>query len=148
MTIPAFIVSILGYVFGAGGLLAFFIQLRNTKHTENEDAVDNWHDLYSATLENVKSVLAENKDLKQQISDMQTKIIELTVELENYKRFDRYVTELEVYINSLLHVIQPLVSSSAFKKLQASKPTRSTLDTEAVMNDISSKNEDDSTKTK
>lgn len=130
------IITILGYIFGAGGLLAFLIQWRAAKHTESQDAVENWHQLYTATLQNITRVETENTQLKQQLADLQTKIISLTVELEGYKRFERYVAELEVYSNTLLHVIEPLVSKSAYKKLQASKPIRVQLDAEDILDNV------------
>lgn len=137
MTTQSFIISILGYVFGAGGLLAFFIQLRNAKHVEHKDAVEDWHQLYTATLENVTRVETENRELRGQITDMQNKILQLTIELEGYKRFERYVTEQEVYINNLLHVVEPLVSDDAYKRLEATRPVRIKIDTDDIV-DLSS----------
>ena len=83
------IIAILGYVFGAGGLLTFVLSWKNANHTEDQDAVSNWQQLYNATVANVNRVEAENKQLKEDLQDLQTKILELTVELEGYKRFER-----------------------------------------------------------
>ena len=136
------IIAILGYVFGAGGLLAFLLNWKNSNHTEDQDAVSNWQPLYNATVANVNRVEAENKQLKEDLQDLQTKILELTVELEGYKRFERYVAELEVYSSSLLHVIEPLVSPSAYKRLEASKPIRVKVNADDVLESLHVRNDE------
>lgn len=143
---PETFIAILGYVFGAGGLLAFILNWKNAKHTEGQDAVANWQQLYNATKENVNKVENENAQLKEDIEAMQKQILELTIELEGYKRFERYVAELEVYSNSLLHVIEPLVSPTAYKRLEASKPIRVKVDAEEVLESLHVRNDEEDNK--
>lgn len=141
MTTAQLVTTILSYVVGAGGLLAFIIQWATLRKDNKKDTVETWQGLYEKMQESSNKYEAANEKLREEVDELHRKVFSLTVDLEGYKHFERYVAELEVYSSSLLSVIEPLVSEESFKKLKAAKPVRVKVKPDAILgNDSTKKN--------
>ena len=121
------IISVLGYVFGAGGILSFIVSMRTLHNASNKDAAEAWQSLYTAMEEKVAAQRSENDALRTTVDDLRLQVTTLRLELEGYKRFEKYVGDLEYYNSQLLDTVKPLVTQEAYKQLKARKPLRTTI---------------------
>lgn len=130
MEFTTIIQTVLTLLVGAGGcgLLTFFLNKRTQKHTENKDAITAWQELYKESKASLERLTEKNQVLSEQVASLQVKVNTLTIELENYRRFERYVAELELFNQTLLNTVKPLVTDDTYKRLEASKPIRVVLD--------------------
>ena len=66
----------------------------------------------------------ENKQLHTEIFALKKTVNELTIELQNYKKYDTYINELEKYVEHLLHTSKGLLNEESYKNLCAKRPRR------------------------
>lgn len=123
-TILSITAAVLGALFGGGGVLVYL----NTRQKNNTDSLvssaSEWKKLYDEMHERLDEQEAKNKKLKDQVDSLHIDIQRLTIELEGYRKFDRYTDELEAYVNTLLNAVKPVLSETAFNMLESQRPVR------------------------
>ena len=123
-TIITLISSILSLFIGGGGVFAYLSSKNKLKQTAHESAVAEWKELYDEMRKRLDEQEKENDKLKDEVNQLKQSIVLLTNELQNYKKYDSYINELEKYIEHLMHVIKGVSSEDAYKNLNAKRPIK------------------------
>ena len=120
----AIITSLVSILAGGGGVFAFFNTKKKNNMSEQELAVAEWKDLYDEMRSRLDEQEKENNKLKNELFELKESINKLTIELENYKKYDSYINELEKYVEHLLHIIKSVNSEDAYRNVMAKKPQK------------------------
>ena len=120
----AIITGIISLIAGGGGVFAYLSSRQKAKQTAHDSAVSEWKDLYDEMKDRLDSQERENKNLRNEITSLKETVNKLTIELQNYKKYDTYIYELEKYVDHLLHSAQSMVNEEAYKNLCSKRPRR------------------------
>ena len=124
----ALITGLVSLLAGGGGVFAFFNSRQKSKQSEHESTVSEWKALYDEMKTRLDEQEDQNKKLHDDIFKLKETVNNLTIELQNYKKYDSYINELEKYVEHLLHIIKGVSSEDAYRNLNAKKPRRTILD--------------------
>jgi len=122
----AVITGVVTLIAGGGGVFAFLTSKQKTKQDAHESAVTEWKELYDEMRSRLDEQEKENDKLRDEIHSLKESVNKLTIELQNYKKYDTYINELEKYVEHLLHTAKSLINEEAYRNLCAKKPRRST----------------------
>ena len=116
--------GIVSLIAGGGGVFAYLSSRQKAKQTAHESAVSEWKELYDEMKDRLDNQEKENKKLRDEISSLKQTVNNLTIELQNYKKYDTYINELEKYADHVLHTVKGLVNENAYKNLCSKRPKR------------------------
>lgn len=122
--IIAIITGVVSLVAGGSGVFAYLNSKQKAKQTAHESAVSEWKELYDEMKKRLDSQEEENRRLHNEISSLKQTVNNLTIELQNYKKYDTYINELEKYVDHLLHTTKSLVNEDAYRNLCSKRPRR------------------------
>lgn len=122
--VTVIITSLVTLFAGGGGILAFISTRKKQQSSDKSSSVLEWKTLYDEMKQRLDDQEEDNNRLREDVITLKQEISKLNIELNTYKRFDIYVREMEIYIDSLLAAIKPLISDSAYQQLQNKKPQR------------------------
>lgn len=122
--IIAVITGIISLFAGGGGVFAYLNSKEKTKQNQHDSAIAEWKDLYDEMKKRLDAQEDENKKLSSEIFELKQTVNNLTIELQNYKKYDTYIIELEKYVDHLLHTSKTLVSEEAYRNMCAKRPKR------------------------
>ena len=120
----AIITGIVSLIAGGGGVFAYLSSRQKAKQTAHDSAVSEWKELYDEMKDRLDSQEEENKRLRDEILSLKQTVNNLTIELQNYKKYDTYINELEKYVDHLLHNAKSMVNEDAYRNLCAKRPRR------------------------
>ena len=120
----AVITGIFSLIAGGSGVFAYLSSRQKAKQSAHESAVSEWKELYDEMKDRLDSQEEENKRLHNEILSLKQTVNNLTIELQNYKKYDTYINELEKYVDNVLHASKALLNEDAYKTLQAKRPRR------------------------
>lgn len=120
----AIITGLVGLFSGGGGIFAYINHKQKTKQDAHDSAVSEWKELYDEMKRRLDAQEDENQKLKDEIFELRQSITSLNIELQNYKKYDTYINNLEKYIDNLLHVCEGTFSEDAYKNIKAKRPQR------------------------
>lgn len=120
------LIAVLGLLGGSGGVFAFINAHQKNKIEDRNSSADEWQQLYTEMKSRLDKQEKNNEALKRELSDLKSQIKALTTELEAYKKYDEYITDLEIYTNNLLTALKPLVAEEVYKSLAEKRPQRRT----------------------
>ena len=66
----------------------------------------------------------ENIQLREEVAKLKQTINELAIDLQNYKKYDSYIFELEKYVDHLLHTVKSAFSEDAYKNICNKRPIK------------------------
>lgn len=107
---------------GGGGIFAFITSRQKNNLDEHSSSVSEWQALYEEMKVRLDDQEKDNKELRAEVLKLREELSKLTIELNNYKKYDSYIKDLESYANYLLGAIKPLISDDAFKSINNKKP--------------------------
>lgn len=122
--IVAIITGVVSLIAGGGGVFAYLNSKQKAKQTAHESAVSEWKELYDEMKKRLDTQEEENRRLQGEISSLKQTVNNLTIELQNYKKYDTYINELEKYVDHLLHTTKSLVNEDAYRNLCSKRPRR------------------------
>ena len=122
--ITVIITSLVTLFVGGGGILTFINTRKKQQSSDKSSSVLEWKTLYDEMKQRLDNQEEDNNKLREDVITLKQEISKLNIELNTYKRFDVYVREMEIYIDSLLSAIKPLISDTAYRQLQNKKPQR------------------------
>lgn len=122
--IIAIITGVVSLVAGGSGVFAYLNSKQKAKQTAHESAVSEWKELYDEMKKRLDTQEEENRRLQSEISSLKQTVNNLTIELQNYKKYDTYINELEKYVDHLLHTTKSLVNEDAYRNLCSKRPRR------------------------
>ena len=122
--VVAIITGIISLIAGGGGVFAYLSSRQRAKQSAHESAVSEWKELYDEMKDRLDTQEQENKDLRNEILTLKQTVNNLTIELQNYKKYDTYINELEKYVDHLLHSAKSMLNEEAYKNLSAKRPRR------------------------
>lgn len=123
----AIVTGIVSLVAGGGGVFAYLSSRQRAKQTAHDSAVSEWKELYDEMKNRLDNQEEENKRLRDEIISLKQTVSNLTIELQNYKKYATYINELEKYVDHLLHTIKGLVNEDGYKNLCAKRPRKNVL---------------------
>lgn len=123
----AVITGIVSLIAGGSGVFVYFSNRDKTKLNAQELAVTEWKELYDEMRKRLDEQEEENKKLKNEIFELKESISKLNIDLQNYKKYDSYINELEKYIEHLLHTLKSLSTDEAYKNIKCKRPIKSVL---------------------
>ena len=118
------ITAIVTLLTGSGGLFAYLQYKKKASIEAEQSSAEEWHTLYNEMKERLEAQDLANKRLSEEVRELKVQLSRLTVELEGYKKFDHYVNELEVYTNTVLQALKPLVTEEAYDSILDKRPYR------------------------
>lgn len=124
MDVFEIIIALIGILGGSGGVFAFINAHHQNKIQDRNSSAEEWQELYKEMKERLDQQEATNRNLKQEITELKNQIRALTTELETYKKYDNYITSLEMYVKSVLNAMKPLVTADVYKSLCDKRPRR------------------------
>lgn len=124
----AIITGIVSIIAGGGGVFAYLKSKNKAKLDEHSMAVSEWKDLYDEMKERLDKQEKENEELKSELIVLKEEISKLTIELQNYKKYDTYINNLERYVEHLLHSFKTLATDEAYQNMLNKKPEKLKLD--------------------
>lgn len=110
---------------GAGGVFVYLNNKQKTKQDAHESAISEWKNLYDEMRKRLDEQEKENKDLRTELLQLKQHVNNLTIELQNYKKYDTYISELDKYVDHLLHTSKSLMTDEAYKNISSKRPRRS-----------------------
>lgn len=122
--IKVFITAIVSILAGGGGVFAYLSNKQKNKQQEHDTAVSEWKDLYDEMRKRLDMQEEENRNLRNELYRLKDDINVLSIELQNYKKYDTYINSLEKYIEQLLHSLKPLITDEAYKNLNTKRPQK------------------------
>ena len=122
--IIAIITGVVSLIAGGSGVFAYLTSKQKAKQIAHESAVSEWKELYDEMKKRLDSQEEENRRLQNEISSLKQTVNNLTIELQNYKKYDTYINELEKYVDHLLHTTKSLVNEDAYRNLCSKRPRR------------------------
>lgn len=122
--IIAIITGIISLFAGGGGVFAYLNAKEKAKQVQHDSAISEWKDLYDEMKKRLDAQEDENKKLSNEIFELKQTVNNLTIELQNYKKYDTYIIELEKYVDHLLHTAKSLVTEEAYKNMCVKRPKR------------------------
>lgn len=122
--IIAIITGVVSLVAGGGGVFAYLTSKQKAKQTAHDSAVSEWKELYDEMKDRLDSQEEENRRLHSEILSLKETVNNLTIELQNYKKYDTYINELEKYVDHLLHTAKSMVNEEAYRNLCSKRPRR------------------------
>ena len=122
--ITTIITSVVSLIAGGGGVFAYLNSKQKAKQTAHESAVSEWKELYDEMKTRLDTQEEENRHLRDEITSLKQTVNNLTIELQNYKKYDTYINELEKYVDHLLHTTKSLVNEDAYRNLCSKRPRR------------------------
>lgn len=120
------ITAIASILASGGGAFAYLKAKHKIKLNEHANAVSEWKELYDEMRGRLDKQEEENESLRNELIILKEEIGKLTIELQNYKKYDIYINNLEAYADQLLAVLKTLASHEAYQNLVAKKPVSST----------------------
>ena len=120
----ALITGLISLFAGGGGVFAYLTSKEKSKQSEHESSVLEWKALYDEMKERLDEQEDQNRKLCDDIFKLKETVNNLTIELQNYKKYDSYINELEKYVEHLLHTIKGVLSEDAYRNLNAKKPRK------------------------
>lgn len=120
----AIITSIVSLVAGGGGVFAYLSSRQKSKQIMHDSTVSEWKELYDEMKDRLDTQEEENKRLHDEIISLKETVNKLTIELQNYKKYDTYINELEKYVDHLLNTAKSMINDEAYKNLCAKRPRR------------------------
>lgn len=120
----AIITGIVSLLAGGGGVFAYLSSKQKAKQTAHDSAVSEWKELYDEMKERLDGQEEENRKLHSEILSLKQTVNNLTIELQNYKKYDTYINELEKYVDHLLHTAKSMVNEEAYRNLCSKRPRR------------------------
>lgn len=126
--IIAIITGIVSLCAGGGGVFAYLNSKEKIKQNQHDSAILEWKDLYDEMKKRLDDQEEENKKLSSEIFELKQTVNNLTVELQNYKKYDTYIIELDKYVDHLLHTTKSLVTEEAYRNMCAKRPKRNIYD--------------------
>jgi septal ring factor EnvC (AmiA/AmiB activator) len=120
----AIITGVVSLIAGGGGVFAYLSSRQKAKQSAHDSAVSEWKELYDEMKDRLDTQEQENKDLRNEILSLKQTVNNLTIELQNYKKYDTYINELEKYVDHLLHSAKSMVNEDAYRNLCAKRPRR------------------------
>ena len=118
------ITGVISLVAGGGGVFAYLNAKQKLKQTQHDSAISEWKELYDEMKKRLDSQENENKKLSNEIFELKKTVNNLTIELQNYKKYDTYIIELEKYVDHVLHTSKSLLSEDAYRNLCSKRPKR------------------------
>lgn len=118
------ITAILGAVFGGGGVFAYLTAMKKQKSADTTDAANEWKCLYETMRQRNEEQEQENKRLAADVEALKNQVLKLSAEIENYRRYDGYISDLESYNRLIMGVAGPLLTPESLEMLDAQKPIR------------------------
>lgn len=122
--IISIITGLVSLLAGGGGVFAYLTHRDKLKHKEHESSITEWKALYDEMKLRLDEQESENKKLKDELFELKQDINGLTLELQNYKKYDTYIFELEKYIDHVLHTSQSLLTLEAYTNLKGKRPVK------------------------
>lgn len=123
-SIISLVISALGIIFGGGGLFAYLSARAQNKVNERSSSVAEWKDLYDEMKARLDSQEEENEELRAKVAELIREIDSLREEIRNYKKYDKYMSKLEAYVETLLSAIKPMISEESYNSLIEKKPEK------------------------
>ncbi len=120
----AIITGVVSLVAGGGGVFAYLSSRQKAKQTAHDSAVSEWKELYDEMKDRLDNQEEENRQLRDEILALKQTVNNLTVELQNYKKYDTYINELEKYVDHLLHTAKSMINEDAYRNLCSKRPRR------------------------
>lgn len=117
---------IVSFCAGGGGLFAYLKYSKKMKNEDRKSSVSEWKELYDEMKERLDKQEEENEKLVKEIFELKEQVHALTIELANYKTYDKYINELEKYIDRILDGYKSLVSEEAYTHLANKRPVITT----------------------
>lgn len=111
---------------GSGGVFAFLQHKDKHKRAQHASSVSEWKELYDEMKDRLDKQEEENEKLVKEIFELKEQVHALTLELTNYKTYDKYINDLEKYIEHILDGYKSLVNEEAYKNICAKKPIKAT----------------------
>lgn len=121
----AIISGLVSLFVGAGGVFAYLSNKQKIKQNAHESAISEWKNLYDEMRKRLDEQEKENKDLRTELLQLKQHVNNLTIELQNYKKYDTYISELDKYVDHLLHTSKSLMTDEAYKNISSKRPRRS-----------------------
>lgn len=123
-TIAAIVTGVVSLICGGGGLFAYLSARAQNKVTERSSSVAEWKELYDEMKARLDSQEKENEELRDRVAELTQEISKLRIEVNNYKKYDKYVSKMEIYIDTLLSALKPLITSEAYESIVSKKPEK------------------------
>ena len=120
----AIITGIFSLIAGGGGVFAYLTSRQKAKQTAHDSAISEWKELYDEMKERLDEQEEKNQQLRDEITSLKQTVSNLTTELQNYKKYDTYINEMEKYVDNLLHTVKGMITEDAYKNLYSKKPIR------------------------
>lgn len=120
----AIVTGIVSVLAGGGGMFAYLTAKQKNKQDAHESAVSEWKDLYDEMRSRLDTQEQENVKLKRELFQLKESINKLNIELQNYKKYESYINDLEKYIDHLLHTIHTVSTEEAYINASKKRPMR------------------------
>lgn len=124
------VTAIVGAIAGGGGVLAFLNNRQQNKQNQHSSSITEWKELYDEMKLRLDEQERENDELRTEIFELRESVNKLTLELDNYKKYDSYINDLEKYVDHVLHTTQSLLNEEAYKNLCLKRPIRKFIEVE------------------
>ena len=118
------ITSIVSIICGGGGVLAFINAKQKNAHDDRASSVSEWKQLYDEMKKRLDEQEEENRKLRDELTELRSHIIDLKSELDRYKRYDKYMYELESYIDTVLPIVKSLSTDESYRTLIKKRPVK------------------------
>ncbi len=118
------ITSIVSIICGGGGVLAFINAKQKNAHDDRTSSVSEWKQLYDEMRRRLDEQEQENRRLRDELTELKSHIVDLKSELDRYKRYNKYIYELESYINTILSIIKSLATDESYRTLVKKRPMK------------------------
>lgn len=120
---------------GGVGAFSFFYNKKKLEIDDRTSSVSEWKELYDEMKGRLETQEEENKQLKKELGELKTQMLELQTDIANYKQYDGYIKDLEAYVDHLLHTLKTFISDSAYNEAKSKRPHRIEVSADALIHD-------------
>ena len=121
-----FLTIVVSFCAGGGGLFAYLQHKNKLNQEDRMSTTTEWKELYDEMKDRLDKQEEENEKLVKEIFNLKEQVHALTLELTNYKTFDKYINDLEKYIDPILDGHKSLVNEEAYKNICSKRPIKTT----------------------
>lgn len=122
--IVSVITGIVTLLAGGGGIF-FFVNARSKNKLEQDiNTTAEWQTLYVEMRKENQAISSENENLKKRMDSLTKQIADLKMQVSIHQNMDIYISQLEIYAESMLALVKPFITEQAYNDLLCRRPIR------------------------
>ena len=122
--IVSIITGIVTLLAGGGGLFFFINAQSKNKLDQDTNTTAEWQTLYLEMRKENQAISSENENLKKRMDSLTNQISELRIQVSTHQNMDMYISQLEIYAESMLALVKPFITEQAYNDLLCRRPIR------------------------